>query len=309
MTDIRKTDLNLLVTFFTLAEELSVSRAAGRLGVSQPAVSAALKRLRQLFDDPLLVRTSNGMQLTDRAVQLKPKIQDLVAGVQNLLDDVAEFDPATAKRTITIGLNDYASLVVVPPLICAIKRRAPGINLVMLPRQNITVAREDLEAGILDFVIGIGYANALPGSLKVLRLFDDPFVTIMRKGHPLTKIGLTMENYLQQEHLVVSPQGHQRGIVDELLDQKGLSRRVSVVVPHFAVAPQIIAESDIISTLPSRIAEKYKDSYPINLIDPPFKMIQSNVTLAWHQVRDDNPVHKWIRGLFSEIFRGKKQKL
>jgi DNA-binding transcriptional LysR family regulator len=301
--NVQDIDLNLLIGFDALLDELSVSRAAARLGVTQPAMSSTLKRLRQLFDDPILVRSTDGMLPTDKAKALKERVKAALTSIQALIDDAGEFDPRKLQRTLQIGLNDYASVLVIPRVYPLIRALAPGLKLVLQPRKNIPTSRTDLESGSLDFAIGIGSAQELPGSLMVRKLFDDPFLTMVRKDHPIVREQITLEDFLALEHLVVSPQGHDRGVVDEVLARMGHSRNVAVVVPHFASAAPLVAQSDLVCTIPGRIARLYTDFYAIRCVPPPpLELPIGNVSLAWHAVSHENPVHKWVREQFAAAF-------
>ena len=298
-------DLNLLTGFAVLLDELSVSRAAARLSVTQPAMSSTLKRLRQLFDDPLLVRASDGMHATEKAMRLKSRVQKVLADIQALLDERDEgesFDPRRVERTIHLGLNDYASLLVMPALMRRLRTQAPGLKVVMQQRKNIETARTDLESGALDFVIGLGRATDLPGSLITRRIFDDPFLTMVRRDHPGVGATLTLDEFLAHEHLVVSPQGHDRGIIDEILAKMGKSRQVRIVVPHFVAAAQLVSESDLVCTIPGRVAELYRTQWGLRTLEPPLALPVSNVTLAWHSLNHHNVVHQWIREQFAAEF-------
>jgi DNA-binding transcriptional LysR family regulator len=301
--NVQDIDLNLLIGFDALLDELSVSRAAARLGVTQPAMSSTLKRLRQLFDDPLLVRSSDGMLPTDKAKALKGRVKAALASIQALMDDAGEFDPKTLQRTLHIGLNDYASVLVIPRVYPLIRSQAPGLKLVFQPRKNIPSSRLDLETGLIDFAIGIGSAQELPGSLIVRKLFDDPFLTMVRRDHPSVGDQLTLDQFVELEHLVVSPQGHDRGVVDDVLARLGRTRKVGVIVPHFSSAAPLVAESDLVCTIPGRIARLYTDFYPIRCVPPPpLDLPLGNVSLAWHAVSHDNPVHRWVREQFAAAF-------
>lgn len=303
--NVQDIDLNLLIGFDALLDEMSVSKAAQRLGVTQPAMSSTLKRLRRLFADPLLVRSSEGMQPTEKAIWLKTRVQRALAAIQSLIDEAGEFDPSRIERTIHIGLNDYASLLVIPQVYALIHSAAPQLKLVMHARKNIATARSELESGALDFVIGIGKTNELPSSLMTRKLFDDPFLTMMRNGHPALSQSdgtLSFETYMTLEHMVVSPQGHSRGIIDELLAKQGLFRHIAVTVPHFASAAQIVAATDLVCTIPGRIAAMFAEHYDIRTLAPPLDLPIGNVHLAWHAVSHENPIHKWIRTRFALAF-------
>lgn len=295
-------DLNLLKSLAALLDEASVSRAAARLGVTQPAMSSALKRLRGLFDDPLLVRTPTGMIATDKATRLKVRLAPVLAGVQGLLDDAGDLDPGRFARTVTIGLNDYASLLVLPRVIPLIRDAAPKLRIVVQPRKNVAAARSELESGALDFAIGIGDPKDLPGSLVARKLFDDGFMTMLRSDHAAGRKLLGLEQFLALDHLVVSPQGHDHGIIDEILAKTGQRRHVAVTVPHFAGAAQLVAATDLVCTIPARVAELYAPHFPIRIVKPPLALPKGRVALAWHAALHDNPVHRFVRAQFIRAF-------
>ncbi|TWW11133.1 LysR family transcriptional regulator [Planctomyces bekefii] len=293
-------DLNLLAALDVLLEEKNVSRAATRLGVTQPAASSSLKRLRALFQDELLVRAPQGMTRTPRAEQLRPRIRSALLALSASLDPDGPFDPMQAKDIIRIGVNDYASQVVLPLFYGRLRKEAPGIKLVLEPRKNVSSSKEDLESGQVDLIIGIGRQSEWPKSLIAKRLFDDPFVTMVRTNHPKVKDSLSLGQFLELEHLVVSPQGHDRGIIDDILEKDNKSRIVALAVPHFSIAARLVAETDLICTIPERIARMYSGLFQFKILTPPLQLHVSNVSLAWHPRSDESPCHRWLRQLIAE---------
>src|ERR1700689_4540001 len=212
--DIRAVDLNLLKAFEALHGERAVTRAAGRLGLSQPAMSHALSRLRDLFADDLFVRTSDGMEPTARAREIAPLIAAAIEQIEAALNLGAGFDPASSLATFTAGMGEYAEVALIGRLAEAFSREAPKATLRLLPL-NGGEAAEQLERGAID--VAVAHLRAMPPTIKTTHLFRDPFVIVARKGHPITEAPLTVEGYAACDHVLVSPRGDTSGALDRVL--------------------------------------------------------------------------------------------
>lgn len=262
--DLSRTDLNLLALFEVVLDERHVGRAAERLNLSPSAVSHGLGRLRRLLNDPLFLRTPKGVVPTARAVELAQPIADILTRVRNVVAIAEPFDPATSVRRFTIGAPDGASAVVLPPLLSALQRSAPGIDIStkqLLPAAGGTTpaqawqqALADLEARALD--VAILPLPQVPPRFVAQALYAEEFVIACRRGHSYARQP-TMERFCQARHLLVSLTGDAHGFVDDMLAKRGRARRLVLTVPNFMMALAIIAESDLIGALPKRFVTAY----------------------------------------------------
>lgn len=291
--DLAGIDLNLVLALDALLAERHVTRAAKRLGITQPAASHALGRLRELFDDPLLVRAAGGrMAPTPRADQLAPQVHKLLVELAGVLR-VASFDPATARRTFRICANDYTALVLLPRLAARIARVAPGIDLWVHAFAGWPDA--ELAAGGIDAVIGPPRGAGGPAGRYEHVLFDDTFTCLVRAAHPLAGARLTLARYCAAQHLLISPRGTPGSLVDDALAKLGKSRRVAMAVPHFLVVPYIIVASDLVATLPSRIASRFTETLDVVARPPPVDIPRFTLALAWHERNHHDAPHRWFR--------------
>jgi DNA-binding transcriptional LysR family regulator len=286
-------DLNLLVVFEALWRERHVTRAAHRVGMSQSAFSHALKRLREQLDDELFQASPRGMLPTPRAQELAHPISDAMVILRRGLDAPTSFDPRALKRTFTIGTTDYGELIFLPELAERVGRLAPQVTLNIRPLDR---PARDLAAGAQDLVLGPMVEGA-----RFEVLFQDPFVCLLRAGHPLAKKRLTLERYVQLPHVLVSPTGAGEARVDEALRKLGRSRRVTVRVPHFLAAPLAISESDHVITLPSRVAHTVAPLRRFTIHKPPLTIAPLTARMFWHERNDHDPAHRWLRTLVREI--------
>ena len=289
--DLRSADLNLLVVLNALLEERSVTRAALRVGMSQPAASRALARLRDLFGDGLLVDGAGGYVLTARAEDMLPRLRDILAGIGGLLDEKT-FDPARAAGSARLLMLDLEAAILGPRLIACLTDQAPALDLEIVPPGLRPL--ESLEEDAVDALVGV--VDQAPAGIRKRRLYEDRFVTLMRAGHPAAAGNLTLKRYLELDHMVVSVTGAGRAWVDEILAGAGRERRVKVRVPSFFAAIEIAARSDLVMTLPSRLARTAADMRRFVTKTPPLDMGGVTMSLAWHARHQDSPRHAWLRG-------------
>jgi DNA-binding transcriptional LysR family regulator len=284
-------DLNLLRAFDVLAQEGNVTRAAQRLGLSQSALSHGIGRLRALLDDELFIRTQKGMLLTPRAEELALHIHELLAKLDTALRGRSRWDPASSRRTFYIGASDYAELVVIPQLLARVGMAAPEVDLVVRALE----ARPErlLEAGALDVILETIPAQA--PSLRSRELVLERFVCLVRDGHPLIKRNLTLEQYLDLPHVLVSQHGSRIGVVDRQLAAMGLARRVVCTVPHFLAAPPLVAHSDCVLTIGERIGQIYAPSFALRLLPTPLALPTFSLRMFWHERAHRDPPSKWLR--------------
>jgi DNA-binding transcriptional LysR family regulator len=288
--NLRSVDLNLLVALEALLDEKNVTRAAHRLGISQPAASRALARLRTLFSDALLVDGPRGYILSSRAEGLQPALQQTLAGIGAMLAS-SSFDPRLATGPIRIMMTDLDAAVLAPRLLARLALEAPQVDLHILPPGPSFV--EALESAATDAVIGV--VDEAPAGIQRRKLYEDRFVTIMRAGHPAGTDPLTMERYLALDHIVISITGTGPAPVDELLSVSGDRRRVRVRVPNFLAALEIAAVSDLVMTLPASLAKTATGASRFVMLPPPFDPGRISLSLVWHARQQDAPKHIWLR--------------
>jgi len=296
--DVAALDLNLLIVLEALLEKRSVTRAAKQVGLSQSALSSALGRLRVTFGDPLFVRSAAGMLPTPRALELEPELRLAMASLRRVINPGA-FDPAEAKMTFRIATGDYAELLMLPPLLEVLARRAPFVGITVVPIASNPIRR--LEDGSSDVVIAPFLESS--ADVEVDALFDDGFVCAMRKGHPAARSRLTLTRFARLRHLLISPEGEGVAYVDHVLARAGLSREVVARVPHFSVAERLLVASDLVATLPSRLVGQMSKA-SVTSVRPPFETRTFGMKAAWHRRTLASPAHRWFRSLLAEVARG-----
>ncbi|MCA9709613.1 MAG: LysR family transcriptional regulator [Myxococcales bacterium] len=292
-SDDDKLDANLVLALHALLEERSVTRAAARQGVGQPAMSHALKRLRERFDDPLLVRgDGRRLQLTPRALELADLARQGVEAVARVFEAPATFDPTTADRRFVLATSDAMSVMLVPPLLDLLQREAPGVDLELRPiGPDVEVA---LDEGRLDLALG-RFDHARLG-LRRRRLYRETLVCAIRADHPEVGASLELATYTALGHLLVAPRGSREGVVDVALAQRGARRRVAVVLPTFVAAALIVARSDLVLTLPCRVARWLREQVAIRVLPAPLPLPEYEVLQLWHERDQHDPSHRWLRG-------------
>jgi DNA-binding transcriptional LysR family regulator len=293
-------DLNLLVVLDALLAERHVTRAAARVGLTQSAASHALARLRGLLGDPLLIRGPTGAMLpTARADALAPALRAALAGLQAALRGEAPFDPATARRTFRIATTDYAELILLPPLVAVLAREAPGCDLWVHAVADDPAAA--LAAGSYDCAVAVWRGRGWPAGIYERKLFDDGFTCVVRRGHPLARQRLTLARYQAQSHLLIAPRSTSGSYVDDALAALGRSRRIAVAVPHFLVAPHVIASSDLIVTLAARIARAFIAPLGLVALAPPLELPGFTSSLVWHERTQRDPGQRWLRDRLTAV--------
>lgn len=298
---VRATDLNLLVTLAALLETQNVSRAAESLGLSQPAVSHALNRLRETFDDALLVRSGRSMVPTPRAEELRPMIREVIADIEKLLIPHEDFIPAETRRTFVIATNGFSAQLLIPELIRSLHAQAPQANLRITPTGHREL-RELLTDGQVDVCLISGDMDHLPESLMMRTIFSDPFVSTVAKGHRFES-GANLEDFAAASHILVSPRGDHLGVLDSMLAQRGLRRRVALVLPDFMTVPTILRQTDYVITTPVSIARMFGDQQGLVQFTPPDGLgIDTGALISlWHERVQNDPVNRWFRRLVFEV--------
>ena len=296
MPELRNFDLNLLVAFDLLMQEQNVSRAAERMFVSQSAMSHILQRLRQQLDDPLLVKTPSGMKPTNRALALIEPVKAVLRDVKHLIRAREEFDPAKSVRRFVIAATDYMDLLMIPALVERIARYAPGVDIHVKQTETPFPVRE-LEYNDLDVVLGFETILKPPAYMIVEKLFDDRMACLVRRNHFANRGNrLTLDEYVSMKHMLISRTGTRIGLIDDWLAEKGLERRIALIVPHFLSAPFIVARTDMLLSLPERIAQKFLDLAPLSILSAPIDLPAYDLVMVWHPLRENDPVHRWLRG-------------
>lgn len=287
-------DLNLLETLDALLQELSVSRAAKRVGLSTPAMSHALARLRVTLGDEVLVRAGRDMVPTRRALALKEEVHTALATARALLSKQAPFEAQLMSREFRVNATDHVVTVLGAALDKLARQQAPGAMLRFLPTSPDDAAL--LREGAIDLAVGI-YAD-LPPELRTRVLFTDRFVTVLRKGHPAAKGRLDLETFLSLDHLQVAPRGQPGGYLDDLLAERGKQRRVTRAVPYFLSALQLASESDAVLTISERMARRLAGTFDLAMCETPLPLKPYALSLLWHPRQDSSPDHAWLRQVF-----------
>ncbi|MFF5564034.1 LysR family transcriptional regulator [Streptomyces sp. NPDC012623] len=289
-TEFRRADLNLLIVFAALMRERSVTRAAAELRLSQAAVSAALGRLRRLFGDDLFVRVRTGMEPTPRAHEIARTTEPALRILHGALTGAARFDPETSERTFTLGMSDDIEAHLMPRLI---ERGGahPGVRFVAR-QTNRTVVADMLDRGEID--LGVAVAPALGAAHRQEELFTSGYACLFDAGLLDLPVPLTRRDYLAHPHVLVSHDGR-RGIVDDLLDAQGLTRRVVAATTHFAGAVVMLRSVPALATVPRHAAEVYARIAGLTISPPPIAMPEYPVSSVWHASLADDPAHTWLR--------------
>ena len=296
--DIEKIDLNVLVVFAAMLERGSVTRAGIALGLSQPAMSAALKRLRAQFGDPLFVRTGHGMRPTPRALQAAEPVKRVLETVKTEILQAPAFDPTTATRSFALITPDIGEVVFLPRLLTYAEQHAPGIDFKSFAISS-PGAGDALEAGMADLAIGYFPDLARP-RFHQRRLFKNSFVCIVRTDHPQIGSQLTMEAFLRASHAVVRPAGRTH-VFDAFLEKRGMQRRVRAEIGHFMSLLTIIAASDLIATVPLDIGEVFSRMAKIRLLPPPIQPPRFDLRQYWHNRVHADAANMWLRRTVREL--------
>ncbi|HSK05857.1 MAG TPA: LysR family transcriptional regulator [Kofleriaceae bacterium] len=285
-------DLNLLTSLDALLATQSVTLAAKQLGRTQPAVSHALRRLRELLGDELLVRTPGGMQPTPRANELRPAVRAAIEAALAVLQEAPAFDPTRAERAFAVAMTDQAAFLLMPPLAARLAREAPGVRLDVRPAPLQTLA-DGID-------LSIGVFRDQPAGTRTEPLFREAFACVIRRGSAAARGRFDLKRYLALPHLLVAPRGLPGSPLDDALAREGQRRRVVLTVPHFLVAPHVIATTDLVWTAPGGLARAF-GHLPIVVREPPFRIEGFTVSMRWHVRLDRDPGLRWLRGLFHEV--------
>jgi DNA-binding transcriptional LysR family regulator len=300
--NINSVNLNLLLAFEALLEEQNVSRAATRIGISQPAMSNALARLRELFNDPLFRRTSRGMKATSRALELAGPVRNGLTQLRGAFADRPLFDPRASTRSFRLAMTDYAELVLLGPLLQSVARAGGSTQIVVRRVERIFLPpEEELRAGSFDAAIGFyPDANSLDPHTRSLDLFAEQNVCIARKGHPLLRKGFTLRHFVVAGHIGVFYRDETVGLVDNILAGYGLRRRLLATTPHFLSAVCVVAKSDLIAIVPAGLAARFQRQFGLEIRRSPVRLPTFHMRLLWNEHNSEDPALEWLR---SEIVK------
>jgi DNA-binding transcriptional LysR family regulator len=297
--ELHEIDLNLLVVFNHLLAERRVSKVAENLGLSQPAVSNSLAKLRRLFGDELFMRTPKGMEPTPFAEQLAEPVSHALAMIHGGVNQRTSFEPATAQRSFTIGMTDIGEIYFLPQLIERLHRDAPGVVLSTVRNAAVNL-RDELESGKVDLAVGL--LPQLKAGFYQRRLFMQSYVCLLRRGHRLDKKRITLAEYAGAEHLVVVSAGTGHGKVDELLQRSGVARTVRLTVPHYVSVGHILQHSDMVATVPEGLADRVLQPFGLAKVPHPAKLPQVAINAFWHAKYHRSPANRWLRTVMFELF-------
>ncbi|AUN29515.1 LysR family transcriptional regulator [Niveispirillum cyanobacteriorum] len=283
-------DLNLLTALEALLRERSVTRAAEAVGLSQPAMSRALGRLRALFDDRLFVRGVYGLIPTPRAMAVEEPLQRALAGLRGVLMSPG-FDPARHQGRFRVLCPDVQCMELLPTLANRLQRTAPGVELEVISFRTDPLGT--VEAGEAD--LSVGYHPQIRAGFHATKVYNSSFSCLVRADHPVVTEGLTLKRFVDMPHILVTVTGRGGGAVDTALATRGLSRQVAVRLPHFMAAPLVVAQTDMVLTVPSGLARRIAVLAPLAILPPPVELPGFDVRVVWHERFQDDPAHTWFR--------------
>lgn len=290
MNDLRRLDLNLLLSLDALLAELNVTRAAERLHFSQPSVSVHLAKLREFFGDPLLLPGPRGMRPTARAEALREPLRQALEALQRAVSPASPFDPSQANKTWRIAAVDYGASTILLPALASLRVAAPGTRLAMVAMAPGRIARQ-AEHGEID--LALHTREGAPAGMHQQVLFTERYVLVGRAGHPRLKRRPTLAQFCELEHAIVSPDGGGfRGATDEVLASLGMTRRVVLSVQHFLFLRSVLESTDLVAMLPSRLVRNH-DS--LRVVEPPVEVPAYEMVMLWHERMHRDNAHQWLR--------------
>ena len=302
--DLARLDLNLLLVFHHLLREKRVSAVATVLGMSQPAVSSALGRLRSSLGDELFLRTQRGMESTPYALQLAEPVATALDGLQQALNVRASFDPATSERSFTLAMTDVGEMYFLPVLMDALAQAAPGVTLNVVAVTSASL-KDDMASGRTDLALGL--LPQLQAGFFQQALFRQPYVCLMREAHPLAHAeGLTLSDFAAASHVRVMAAGTGHGRIDaaisETLERQGVQRRIRLTVPNYVALGDVLGHSDLIATVPERFAQRVTSPFALTTRPLPLAVDGSAIHQFWHARLHKDPGHQWLRELVAQCF-------
>jgi len=297
--ELKDIDLNLLVVFNQLLVERRVSKVAENLDLTQPAVSNALARLRKLLGDELFLRTPAGMEPTPFADQLAESVTYALGMIHSAINQRTSFDPHSSTRSFTIGMTDIGEIYFLPTLMDRLRQEAPGVSLSTV-RNTAVNLKDEMEAGKVDLAIGL--LPQLKAGFFQRRLFRQRYVCLFRKGHRLDKKKISLAEFSSAEHLVVVSAGTGHGKVDELLKRSGVDRNIRLTVPHFVGVGHILQATDLVATVPERLAQRLIGPFGLACVSHPATLPEVAINVFWHAKYHKEPANQWLRSLVFDTF-------
>ena len=290
MNNLRRLDLNRLVTLDVLLAEHNVTRAAERLNYSQPSVSVHLAKLRDIFHDPLLLPGPRGMRPTSRAEALREPLRQALDALERAVSPASPFDPSQANLTWHVAASDYSESTILLPALSGLRSAAPGTRLAVIEAVPPRMAKQ-AEQGEID--LAFHTSEGSPPDLRRRALFTERYVLAGRAGHPRLKRRPTLAQFCALDHVIVSPDGGEfSGVTDEALAQAGLTRRVVLSVPHFLFVRSVLESTDLVAMLPSRLV---RDTAALQVVEPPMDVPGYEMAMLWHERAHRDPAHQWLR--------------
>ena len=294
MSNLRRLDLNLLVTLDALLSERNVTRAAQRLNFSQPAVSVQLAKLRDFFGDPLLLPGPRGMRPTARAEALREPLRLALEALQGAVSPTQPFNPSQARDTWRIAATDYGESTIVLPMLNGLRMQASGTQLAVVEMVPTRIAKQ-AEQGDID--LAFHTTDGAPPDMRRRALFKERYVLAGRANHPCLKRKPTLAQFCKLEHVMVSPDGGGfRGVTDEALAKLGLARKVALSVPHFLFVRSVLANTDLVAMLPERLV---RDARELKVVEFPIEVPGYEMSMLWHERSHRDPAHQWLRELIA----------
>lgn len=305
--NVSRVDLNLLKYLDVLLREKNVTRAAEQLGITQPAMSNGLKRLRELFGDPLLIRTSEGMTATDRGRELQPQVRQIIAQTEVMITPEEEFRPVASRRVFRIMTSDYAEATLVPHIVRRLREEAPMVVLDFLTPSDVSYP--DMEQGRVD--MAINRFNEIPQSFHQVTLWRDSFSCLLNRDNPIVD-HFDLDAYLSAQHIWVSKTGFGVGFgmnpeklgglgwIDQALERLGKNRKISIFTRHYQMPALLAMNNDLVATLPSRVARMQAQNSRLVIKEPPFEIPEFELKMAWSPLLHHNAAHRWLRKLIQE---------
>ncbi|PFH19942.1 LysR family transcriptional regulator [Burkholderia sp. JKS000303] len=290
MNNLRRLDLNLLVTLDVLLAEHNVTRAAEKLNMAQPSVSVQLQKLRDAFGDPLLLPGPRGMRPTARAETLREPLREALEAIERAVLPATPFDPAIATHTWRVAATDYGESTIILPALAALRAAAPGARLAVVELVPPRIEKDAEQHGI---DLAFHTTEGSPEGMRRLPLFVERYVLVGRAGHPKLKRRPTLAQFCALEHVIVSPDGGGFfGVTDEALAERGVTRRVALSVPHFLFVVSAVAQTDLVAMLPERLV---RDAPALRVVDAPVEVPGYEMSMLWHERSHRDPAHRWLR--------------
>jgi DNA-binding transcriptional LysR family regulator len=293
-------DLNLLLVFDRMLSERRVSAVAQTLGLSQPAISNALARLRKLLGDELFLRTSRGMEPTPFALEIAESVAYAMGALQGAVNHRSDFDPSSSTRSFKLAVTDIGEIYFLPRLMELLAQQAPNVTINTV-RNSAVNLQQDMESGQVD--IAIGLLPQLKAGIFQRRLFHQDYVCVLHKAHPLAQgDSLSLADFCAAEHLLVQAHGTGHGKADEVMAARGIVRRVRATVPHFVAVGHLLARSSMIATVPERLAQSLLEPFDLVMRSLPVDLPNIAINLFWHARFQREPGNRWLRGLLFDAF-------